>query len=190
MHCLPDSSLSPQSQAIRSERRRSRIRTIQVFQIGKFDRSSIQFAQTEPAQPVRFVVGKSDPAKDWYAVQPAELPESPGSKSEARRSRGGARDPIVLTVADSQVGLPIHLALLVENPSVPVLSVEINGKRGRFYLRPILDSNMGDIYDAFHPSYSHADVTFVFPGSYLHAGNNTISLQAIEESVVSVLTQD
>ncbi len=32
------------------------------------------------------------------------------------------------------------------------------------------------------PANSHADVTFTFPGRYLHSGTNTIALQAIEEA--------
>ena len=76
----------------------------------------------------------------------------------------------------------LHIALLIEDPSVPVLKVGINGKNGVFYLHPKLDYSGGDLVDVFDPAYSAADVVFDFPGSYLQAGANTITLQAIEEA--------
>jgi len=151
-----------------------------VFQIGTFDRSSMEFSQEKPDHPVLFVVGESDPAKDWYAAQPAEGSKPPASVPEIRDPAA----PREIRFSLSQNPAPayrLRLALLIEDLSVPALSVEINGKRGRFYLHPKLDTGMGDLYDAYHPSYSHDDVSFVFPGKYLHAGVNTISLQAVED---------
>src|ERR1700691_1829498 len=52
-----------------------------VFRIGNFDRSSVEFAPGNPKQPVNFVVGQSDPAKDWYATQLAELNAGSGTKA-------------------------------------------------------------------------------------------------------------
>ena len=48
-------------------------------------------------------------------------------------------------------------------------------------MQPTLDYENGDQTDSFNAAYSHADVVFDFPGSYLHAGTNTITLQAIEK---------
>jgi hypothetical protein len=42
-----------------------------IFQVGVFDRSSSEFHGGRPERPVNFVVGQSDPAKDWYADQPS-----------------------------------------------------------------------------------------------------------------------
>ena len=50
-----------------------------VFRIGTFDRSSAEFAGGAPKQPVDFIVGESNPAKDWYAAQPAELVSAMGA---------------------------------------------------------------------------------------------------------------
>ena len=73
----------------------------------------------------------------------------------------------------------LRVSLLIEQSSVPALRVEINGHSGHFYLHPKLDYSMGDTIAAFFPAYSHADVDVDFPGSYLHTGTNTITLQAV-----------
>ncbi len=151
-----------------------------VFRIGTFDRSSAEFAGGAPKQPVDFIVGESSPAKDWYAAQPAELVSAMGT-----HPTNDAAAPRTITFSlphAPAVAYRLRVSLLIEGASVPALRVNINGKHGTFFLQPKLDSNMGDMIDSFDPAYSHADVTFNFPGSYLHLGTNTITLQAIEES--------
>ncbi len=151
-----------------------------VFQIGVFNRSSSEFASGNPQQKVNFVVSQSDPAKDWYGAQPAVL-------SSAGKPLESSIETAPRTITFSLAGPPadryrLHVALLIENASVPALKVGINGKNGIFYLHPKLDYSSGDLVDVFDPAYSTADVEFDFPGSYLQAGANTISLQAIEEA--------
>jgi hypothetical protein len=65
---------------------------------------------------------------------------------------------------------------------VPTLQVFINGKHGKFFLHPVRDFENGDQSSASDAVYSHADVEFSFPGSYLHSGVNTIALQTVEEA--------
>jgi hypothetical protein len=151
-----------------------------VFQIGTFDRSSAEFASGSPKQNVNFIVTQSDPAKDWFGAQPAVL----GSKQEPQETPIPSA-PRAITF--SLQGPPannyrLHIALLIESPSVPAIKVEINGKTGMFYLHPRLDYNNGDQWDSFSPAYSSADVEFDFPGSYLHQGSNRIALQMVEEA--------
>ncbi|MEO6909372.1 MAG: polysaccharide lyase family protein, partial [Edaphobacter sp.] len=151
-----------------------------IFQIGVFNRSSGEFAGGAPRQPVTFAAGQSNPAKDWYATQPA-VPV-PASNSPVENI---ASAPRAISFSIDRAPSPsyhFHVALLVETASLPTLEVRINGKVGRFYLQPKLDWSMGDGFAAFDPVYSHADVAFDFPGSYLHQGSNTITLQAVEES--------
>ena len=69
---------------------------------------------------------------------------------------------------------------------MPTLKVAINDKAGMFYLHPRLDYSNGDQWDSFAPAYSSADVDFVFPGSYLRAGVNTITLEVIEQAAEAV----
>jgi hypothetical protein len=126
------------------------------------------------------VVSKSDPARDWFGKQLAVL--SSDSKRQESNLETAPR-----AISFSIAGPPaetyrLHVALLIMDPSAPALKVGINGKSGIFYLHPKLDYSGGDIMDVFVPSYSAADVEFEFPGSYLQAGANTITLQAIEEA--------
>lgn len=152
-----------------------------VFKIGVFDRSSAEFSGETPKQPVNFVIGKSSDKKDWYATQPAEL----ASQTVTNKTSNNNAAPRTITFSLEQApltGYRLHVALLIESASVPTLKVGINGKHGTFYLHPELDYNNGDQWDSFYPAYSHADVVFDFPGSYLKQGSNTITLQAVEEA--------
>ena len=155
-----------------------------VFTIGTFDRSSAEFAGGAPHQPVNFIAGESSPAKDWYAAQPAKLVSAAGAHpvNDAAAPR---------TITFSLVHAPaaayqMHIAVLIETASVPALRVSINGKHGMFYLQPKLDPRNRTLADAFDPAYSYDDVTFTFPGKYLHSRANTITLQAIEEADTAV----
>ncbi len=151
-----------------------------VFQIGSFDRSSEEFASGQPSRQVDFIVGESNPASDWYAVQPAVLRGLLGKETP-----NDATAPRTITFALTNVPLPaytLHVALLIETASVPALRVSINDKHGTFLLQPKLDARTGAMAGSFDPAHSHADVTFTFPGGYLHPGRNEISLQGVEQA--------
>jgi hypothetical protein len=148
-----------------------------IFQVGVFDRSSSEFHGGRPERPVNFVVGQSDPARDWYADQPSLLAKPSPAHAEGRSdlrmiqfSLPGAPAPVYR----------LHVALVLAGREIPALRVSINGKSGTFYLQSKLDSTLGGMDDAFETAYVPADVSFDFPGSYLHQGSNTISFQAIE----------
>jgi hypothetical protein len=154
-----------------------------IFRIGYFDRSSSDFAAGTPAARVNFVVSQSNPSKDWFAYHPAVL----ASASKSAESTPSAPRSITFSLQGSPAAAyRLHIAVLLENPSVPALHVQINGKSGLFHLHPKLDYSNGDSYDSFDPAYSAADVEFDFPGSYLHPGSNTISLQPIIEAAEAV----
>jgi hypothetical protein len=42
-----------------------------VWRIGIFDRSSAEFADGSPQQPVTYVIDRDHPAKNWYGYAPA-----------------------------------------------------------------------------------------------------------------------
>ncbi|MGH9586360.1 MAG: polysaccharide lyase family protein, partial [Acidobacteriaceae bacterium] len=156
-----------------------------VFQIGAFDRSSNEFPGGTPDHPVKFTIGKSDAAKDWYAMQKvAVLPVK--SATPAPRT--------IQFVLDGKPAptYEMHLAFLIESDAVPAIRVGIDGKQGTFYLHPRLDFRNGDQWNSFYPAYSHADVTFQFPGAYLHKGENVITLQPVSDKQVAggTLTYD
>ncbi len=155
-----------------------------VFRIGEFDRSSAGFADGTPERKVNFIVSESNPAKDWFGAQPALV-----------GAAGTVQDMAIATapraITFSLEGPPashyrFHAAVLIETASVPFLRIGINGRAGRFYLHPKLDYSNGDQGDSFYPAFSSADVEFDFPGSYLHRGVNTITLQVIEEAEQAV----
>ena len=144
-----------------------------LFRVGTFDRSSSEFSQQTPTAPVNFTVGKSNPAVDWYATQPIQ--------AKAGENSADAR-AITFSVKTPAPAYQLHIALLIESPSMPIVQVGINGKHGKFYLHSVVDYVNGDREDAFNPIYSHADITFSFPGSYLHPGANEITLAPFAES--------
>ncbi len=150
-----------------------------VFQIGAFDSSSVEFASGTPRQEVNFVVGQSSPAKDWYAIQPAILGSSANAKST---DIGAARRTVTFSIDAPASSYRLHLSLLIETASVPALLVDVNGKKGMFYLHPKLDYSNGDQTDSFYPAYSRADLEFVLPPGSLRQGKNSIAFQVVEQA--------
>ena len=144
-----------------------------VWRLGAFDRSSAEFAGGSPDRPVVFVVDQSLAGRDWYANAPAFFPSHKPDPASAPRA---IQFSLGSTPTDAY---RLRVSLLIEHSSVPALQVAINGHAGVFYLHPKLDYSMGDTMAAFFPAYSHATVEVDFPGSYLHAGANTIALQAV-----------
>jgi alpha-mannosidase len=148
-----------------------------VFRLGTFDRSSGEFVQSMVRSPVKVDAGGKSAASEWYAAQPAQ---TVGAGAEHASIASAPRTIDFSIGALPATAYRLHIAVLIEGTGVPALRVTINGKHGVFYLHPELDFGVGDQND---PSdFSHADVVFTFPGSYLHAGKNTIGLQAIEET--------
>lgn len=150
-----------------------------VFRLGVFDGSSAEFEQSRPDGAIKYVVGQSAAAKDWYAFQKA------GLSSELATAKQGetSTSTIEFQVANApSTAYRLKVSLLFEHESIPALQVTINGRTGRFYPRPQIDQRMGDTSAAYNPVYSNADISFDFPGRFLHQGLNTITLQAVEEA--------
>lgn len=151
-----------------------------IFKLGNFDRSSVEFAPGRPKHAVTFTIGQSNPAKDWYATQPAVLDSASGQSGEDLASTPRA---IRFSVANTPKGVyRLRVALLIETASVPALRVNINERHGLFYLHPTLDYSNGDQQDSFYAAYSYAEIEFGFPARYLKLGENTITFQAVEEA--------
>jgi hypothetical protein len=149
---------------------------ITVFQIGDFNRSSMELAQGDAKQPVTYTVGQSTAAKDWFSTQRVVF--SPADASEP----AAAPRTISFSIDHPAPSYTLHLAAIVKLNTVPAVEVGINGKHGRFYLHPTLNYDNGDGNDVFDPQYSTADVEFAFPGSYLHTGANTITIEVVEDA--------
>ena len=150
-----------------------------LFRLGTFDGSSAEFAQGQLVGEVKYTVGRSTAATDWYAFQPAVLsrqaatPERPATSP--RTIEFEVRGPLSAIYQ-------FKASLLFDLQCVPSLRIAINGKSGTFYPEAKLDDRMGNTSGAYDPVYSNADITFAFPGSFLHPGSNTITVQAVEEA--------
>ena len=141
----------------------------QLFQIGKFDRTSDEFTRTNPAGAHRFEVGR-DGDLQWFALQPAKTSASDVEHSQTISFNVG---PMV-----DSYGYHLRVALLIESQNIPALEVSVNGKTGVFYPQPSLDYELGDRIAQNDPAYSHADISYDLPPALFHTGRNEIMLTA------------
>ena len=146
-----------------------------LWQIGEFNDSSLEFHQGAPQQDPVFVVGQSDPAKDWYAAQWCT-------------SVGGRAHPFTVRfdLPQAPSGLyTLKLSLLAHAIRLPVLEVSMNGHRGRFFQHPVLNYTGNDPADRFIPIFSKVSIAFDVPTRFLQQGANTLVLTAVDEPVGS-----
>ncbi len=161
----------------------SRAASTTIWQIGDFDKSSREFASgvsptrggpldySNPADDPVYIIGKSQPGKNWLAFQPGSSNGKAGHRAHP------------FTIKFSLSGPPrgvytFTAALLAYSPRVPVLDVSINGRHGWFYQHPTLNYDAGDLGSVFAPRYSTATIAFDFPASYLKPGANELVLTA------------
>jgi len=150
-----------------------------LWQVGTFDESSQEFKAEgidykNPALDPVFIVGKSDPAKDWYGYQPGSGNGAAGFRPHPFTVKFDLSNP-PLGVFSLKVGLLEYM------PRTPRLQVEINGHRGWFYLHPKLNYAGGDTASVFVPTYSYGTITAEFPSRFMVKGSNTLVLTAIDE---------
>ncbi|MDE3199590.1 MAG: hypothetical protein KGN79_01615 [Acidobacteriota bacterium] len=156
-----------------TQRTFAQAKSTQVWNIGVFDGSSGEFADSQPAAQVNYTIGKSKPDADWYAYAPV-----PGTDKEHEEA-AAARNILFSVDGNPGQAYKLKVSLMIEHSSVPAIRVGINGRMGTFYVHPKLDYKMGDMVAAFDPAYGRAEVEFEFPGAWLKSGVNTISLQAV-----------
>jgi alpha-mannosidase len=155
-----------------------------VWQIGKFDRASMEFTRREAPAPkpgaapaqndLVYVIGKSKAETDWPGFQP-------GSSNGIA---GYRRHPyaIQFDLPSSPQGLyTLKVALLVESPRVARLEVEINGHRALYFQHPLLDYSGGDVTSVFLPNYSADTITAELPTKFLRQGTNELVLTANDD---------
>jgi len=151
-----------------------------LWQIGKFDQSSEEFGQSfgfgaltsiQP-DPV-YRVGQSE-SKDWAGFQAGSSNALAGSREHP------------FTVIFSLNGLPhgaylLRVGVLPYMPRRPNMRVEVNGKRGLFYLRPRISYDLGNFPVAFIPQYSYQELEVQVPTNYLIAGENKLVLTCVDD---------
>lgn len=145
-----------------------------VFRLGEFDGASNEFSQGAPTGPVVADASTASFVAQWYASQPAVA-------SSAEKLTAGAPRTIRFPIAGAPAAAyRLHVALLMESRSLPALRVCANSRCGMFYLDAPLDAHIGDSDDTFQSVHAPADLSFVFPGSYLERGENDLTFQVID----------
>ncbi|HIE53463.1 MAG TPA: hypothetical protein EYP85_17055 [Armatimonadetes bacterium] len=119
---------------------------------------------------VTFVVGQSDPQKDWPYIHPAPLDVWAGRRVHPFK--------IVFTLDQPLEG---DCRLLVDfvnvHPTAPTFTVDINGEKAQFMLPSGVDNAAPKPKDEVKPYL----LMVPFSASLLHVGENTITL-AVEEA--------
>jgi hypothetical protein len=153
---------------------------VTVWQIGVFDQSSEEFGPSFEIIPTRgprpdpiFRVGQSDGKKDWPGFQPGSANPDAGSRPHPFT--------VVFALDQPPRGLyKLTVSALLYRPHRPDLQVEVNGKKGLFYLRPRLTYERGDFSVLFLPHFSHQQLEIELPADYFKQGENRLSLTAAD----------
>lgn len=150
-----------------------------VWQIGKFDHSSHEFRDSfgidyaKSSSDVDYVIGKST-EHDWLRFQPGPANGQAGGRLHLFR--------IHFILGEQPRGTYVlRLAILYETPRLSALRVEVNGHGGIFTFAPKLDYEAGDWEGTFVPQTSQAERSISIPAKWLHAGENTFLLTAIDD---------
>ena len=167
-----------------------------VWQIGKFDKSTLEYADWVSATAVGggaqcgdrkhafvpetkqgtgqaafdlvYVIGKSQTA-DWPCFQAGS-----SNGLEGYRAHPYA---IQFDLPSKPSGLyTLKVALLVKSPRVSRLEVSINGHRGLYFQHPVLDYNRGDDEGFYMPNYSADTINAELPTAIPPPGNQRVDI--------------
>ena len=147
-----------------------------VWSIGKFDGSSAEFNQNPvPADRV-FVVRTNQPG-DWAGTQ---LPVLPGKEAPAAKLR--------FDLPDAPRGMfTLKLGSIIKSARVPVVQIDVNGRKGRFHQHLATDFEEGNIEGAILPQYSIGVVKIDIPAEFLRQGTNDIGLTMAADPHAAIL---
>jgi hypothetical protein len=154
-----------------------------VWQIGRFDKSSLEFPhQTPPADQHKagqtpndlvYIIGKSH-TEDWPRFQPGSSNGLAGYRLHPYA--------IQFDLPSGPSGLyTLKVALLVKTPRVARLQVAINGHRALYFQHPVLDYTRGDDEGFYMPNYSVDTISAELPPKFLRQGSNELVLTAIDD---------
>jgi hypothetical protein len=155
-----------------------------VWQIGRFDESSVEFTRRGAPAPkpgagqaqydLVYVIGKSKAETDWPGFQPGSSNGTAGYRPHPYA--------IQFDLPSTPRGLyTLKVALLVESPRVPRLEVAINGHRALYFQHPMLNYSGGDVASVFLPNYSANTITVELPTAFLRQGSNELTLTANDD---------
>ncbi len=154
-----------------------------LWEIGKFDQSSFEFNNNldemaakymaDPQYSPVFVVGKSDPAKEWPAVQPGSQSREAGAKPYPYT--------IVFNLDQSLRGTyRLTVSVVLTRSRVPSLGVEINGHKGQFFFDRKMSYYPGD-GGVDSPVYGGDQIEISLRASFLRTGENRLILTALDD---------
>lgn len=148
-----------------------------VWRIGQFDQTSREFGhsfnlENENLRPV-FIVGQSK-TEDWPAWQ------TTGVKGIGERHT--TPYTIVFNLQNPPAGnYHLRISVLLVNPAVPDLMVEMNGHTGRFFFERKISYYPGD--DRIDsPIYGGDTLDVDIPGKFLKTGENKLILTAVTDA--------
>ncbi|HWR15010.1 MAG TPA: glycoside hydrolase family 38 C-terminal domain-containing protein [Terriglobales bacterium] len=130
-----------------------------IWEIGRDDRSAREFPP-QPRPGLVYNASNGDWKKDWAATQTCGSPYD-----------------ITFSLTTPSGGYVLRISEITYTPIVPTVSVDVNGHRGDFYLRPEL------VRSAMEPDPVRlAELSIDIPSAYLKAGANRVSLSCTEPS--------
>ena len=136
-----------------------------IWKIGEFNSSSFEF-KGQASQPGVFVVSQNQ-SKDWAGSQQAVTPEKISTAVPRR---------VQFDLAESPRGLyRLKLGLIMLTPRVPVIELNVNGHRARFFQRPEVDYREGNVEGAILPQYGIGSISMDIPADFLMQGRNELS---------------
>jgi alpha-mannosidase len=147
-----------------------------VWQIGKFDHSSVEFNHEsrfeKPDFHVVYTIGQST-ASDWPAYQP-------GSRVAPMKDRMFPYEIVFELPQRPQRDYLLTIGMVFNNPRYPNLLVDVNGKRGLYYVRRHVSYYPGD-GGVDSPIYGEGTLKIRLPASLFKVGQNAVTLTGIDE---------
>lgn len=147
-----------------------------VWQIGEFDHSSVGFKQDlkfeDPDFHVAYTVGESK-TSDWPAYQP-------GSRAAGLKHRTFPY-AILFALPQKPTGsYRLTISFVLNHPRYPNLLVEVNEKKGLFYVQRRVSDYPGE-EGIDSPVYGEAELEIPLAASLFRAGQNRLTLTAVDD---------
>lgn len=156
-----------------------------IWQIGKRDSSTLEFNDHwdfEHHGDPHFLVGTSDPRKDWSGFHPGSADEAHGRRVH----------PFIISFQLTHPPCGIFyltIDALFKVPGIPEYLVTINGRTGRFYFHPNLTYDIGDPDTAWNVMFSNQHLRIALPAAYLRQGKNRLVLICIDDQSHTIVSQ-
>ena len=148
-----------------------------IWQLGKVDQSFHEFAYVPPdglPEPVVVRLGSGNEAKQWPGFHPGSGNGVSGGRPHSYT--------LVFSLAEPPRGVfYLNLSLLSRQPRAPAMQIEINGRRGLYYIDPTLSYALGGGADAFTPIHGSAARSIALPARYFRAGENRLTLTCLDD---------